>query len=90
MNIFYAVGPEMDVYGNSFILFTKHIANFQKLLVSLTLHNSRLPPSYWIFGVRKPENANSTLPRIAGMDKITGANWYSSCLGIFESFSASV
>lgn len=57
------------------------------MLVSLTLHNSSLPTSYWIFGVRKPENANSTLLRIAGMDKITGANWYSSCLGIFESFS---
>lgn len=89
MNIFYAIGLEMVFMAMGFYYVLLTVLQFSKILVSLTLHNSRLPPSYWIFAVRKPENANSTLPGVAGMDKITGANWYSSYLDIFESFSAS-
>lgn len=91
MKIFYAVGLEMNVYGDVFILyFIDSITIFLNSLVSLALHNSRLPLSYLTFAVRKPENANSTFRRVAGKDEITGTNCYSSCLDIFESFSASV
>lgn len=78
----------MNTYGGGFILcFSYSITIFENSLVSRTLHNSKLPPSYWILAVTKPKNANWTLPRVAGMDKITGASWYSSYLDIFESLN---